>query len=67
MPTALTSDPIHPNLMLEGINVTVMNPAERPEPKKRFSKNEMANFINQALPDFAVRPFAAIGMPLNVI
>jgi hypothetical protein len=45
MPTALTSDPIHPNLMLEGINVTVMNPAEIPEPKKRFSKNEMANLF----------------------
>jgi hypothetical protein len=45
MPTALTSAPIHPNLMLEGINVTVMNPAEIPEPKKRSSKNEMANLF----------------------
>jgi len=45
MPTALTLDPIHPYLMLEGINVTVMNPAEIPEPKKRSSKNEMANLF----------------------
>ena len=48
MPTALTSDPIHPNLMLEGINVTVMNPAEIPEPKKRSAKNEMANLEDES-------------------
>ena len=33
---------------LEGIDVTVMNPAEIPEPKKRSAKNEMANLEDES-------------------
>ncbi len=33
---------------LEGIDVTVMNPAEIPKPKKRSAKNEMANFEDES-------------------
>ena len=33
---------------LEGIDVTVMNPTEIPEPKKRSAKNEMANLEDES-------------------
>ena len=33
---------------LEGIDVTVMNPTEIPEPKKRTAKNEMANLEDES-------------------
>ena len=33
---------------LEGIDVTVMNPTEIPEPKKRSAKNEMANLDDKS-------------------
>ncbi|MEY4112735.1 MAG: hypothetical protein RL082_1238 [Pseudomonadota bacterium] len=33
---------------LEGIDVTVMNPVEIVEPKKRSAKNEMANLEDES-------------------